>query len=175
MTTGYVGEIRLFAGNYAPQSWLFCFGQILPISQYEVLFNLIGTTFGGDGQTNFGLPDLRGRVPIHQGTGVGLTPRTLGTSGGEETVTLTSNQLPSHTHMVLAGTSAANSISPADSVPATPSSGALYLPPGSGQNPVSPVMAAISQAGGSQPHENMMPSLALAPIICVLGIYPQPN
>src|ERR1700745_1125064 len=100
MAQPYVGEIRMFAGNFAPAGWMFCEGQLLPISEYEPLFNLIGTTYGGDGQSTFALPDLRGRVPVHMGTGGGLSTYTIGESGGVESVTLNQQQIPVHNHMV---------------------------------------------------------------------------
>src|ERR1700749_2572272 len=106
MAQPYVGEIRMFAGNFAPAGWMFCAGQLLPISEYETLFNLIGTTYGGDGQSTFGLPDLRGRLPIHMGQGVGLSTRFLSETGGVETVTLTLQQLPQHNHSLFASLNA---------------------------------------------------------------------
>jgi microcystin-dependent protein len=116
MTTPYVGEIRMFGFSRTPTGWLACDGSVLPISQYETLYTLIGTAYGGDGQSTFALPDLRGRVPIHQGTGRNLTPRTLGQIGGTEQVVLTSGQIPSHSHIVLASTQAATTGTPASTV-----------------------------------------------------------
>src|SRR5215471_18916874 len=113
MSQPYLGEIRMFAGNFAPAGWMFCEGQLLPISEYESLFNLIGTTYGGDGQSTFGLPDLRGRVPLHFGNGF-----TLAETGGVETVTLTVSQIPAHTHTMLASTGAATTADPTNGFPA---------------------------------------------------------
>src|SRR5947209_10197062 len=113
MAQPYVGEIRIFAGNFAPAGWMFCEGQLLPISENETLFQLIGTTYGGDGQSTFGLPDLRGRIPLHQGNGF-----TLAETGGVETVTLTVSQIPAHTHAYLGSNNPANTTSPANNVPA---------------------------------------------------------
>src|SRR5215469_5557437 len=113
MAQPYIGEIRMFAGNFAPAGWMFCQGQLLSISQYETLFNLIGTTYGGDGQSTFALPDLRGRLPIHQGPGF-----TLAAAGGVEKVTLTANQIPAHSHPLLASSNQASSTNPANQVPA---------------------------------------------------------
>ena len=108
MPDPYVGELRLFAGTFAPSGWALCQGQLVPISESDMLFNLIGTTYGGDGQNNFALPDLRGRVPVHQGQGPGLTPRTIGQSGGSESVTLQTSEVPVHTHTLFASTAAAS-------------------------------------------------------------------
>src|SRR6266545_636382 len=113
MADPFIGEIRMFGGNFAPLGWAFCNGQLLAISQYDALFALIGTTYGGDGQTTFALPNLQGRIPIHMGTGGGLSPRTIGESSGTETVTLTVDQLPMHDHQFVGTTSAASVASPA--------------------------------------------------------------
>jgi len=166
MAQPYVGEIRMFAGNFAPAGWMFCEGQLLPISENETLFNLIGTTYGGDGQTTFGLPDLRGRLPIHQGNSF-----TLGQSGGEETVTLTVPQMPAHTHAFLATTSPASSPSPVNQVPGI-SQAATITPYGS-DNPRVPLSpASVSTVGGSQPHNNFQPYLCVDFIISLFGIFP---
>src|SRR5512147_1627273 len=145
MAQPYVGEIRMFAGNFAPAGWMFCEGQLLPISEYETLFNLIGTTYGGDGQETFGLPDLRGRIPIHQGNGF-----TLAETGGVETVTLTVSQIPSHTHPLLADVQPAESGAAAGRVLAQADVD-LYAP-----TTADAAMAsqAVSPVGGSQPHNN---------------------
>lgn len=162
----YVGEIRMFAGNYAPQGWALCNGQLLSIAEYDVLFALLGTTYGGDGQTTFGLPDLQGRAPLHVST-----TYPLGSKGGTETVTLTANQMPMHTHVPNATTSTAESTDPSNKVWAkgTYESYAAVAPDAA----MSP--ASISAAGGSQPHENMMPSLAISYIISLYGIFPSSN
>jgi microcystin-dependent protein len=159
----------MFAGNFAPRGWAFCDGQLLAVSQNDALFSLLGTIYGGDGRTTFGLPDLRGRIPIHAGHGPGLSERRLGAKGGEEAVTLTVNQLPSHSH-ALTGTSAgATSIDPVGNAPAQGL--ADYL------NPRSPVNLnmnpqAVGNTGGSRSHTNLMPYLCVHFIIALFGIYP---
>lgn len=170
MATPYIGEIRMFGGNFAPQGWAFCSGQILPISDYDVLFNLIGTTYGGDGQSTFALPDLRSRVPIHMGTN-GANTYVLGQNGGVETVTLTQNQMPVHTHPVYAS-STGGSDNPANNVwgnaPQT-------KPYGTAPGPAAMNTASVGNAGGNQPHDNMVPFLAINFIIALEGVYPSPN
>jgi microcystin-dependent protein len=167
MAQPYVGEIRMFAGNFAPAGWMFCQGQLLPISENETLFQLIGTTYGGDGQSTFGLPDLRGRIPLHQGNGF-----TLAEQGGAEAVTITVNQLPAHTHPLVAVGASGNQTSPAGALPAQSFNIAPYIndaPTGNfNVNAVGPV-------GGSQPHENLMPFLCLDFIISLFGIFPSPT
>src|SRR5437870_608914 len=146
MAQPYVGEIRMFAGNFAPAGWMFCEGQLLPISENETLFNLIGTTYGGDGQSTFALPDLRGRLPLHQGNG-----SVLAETGGVEEVTLTVQQIPAHTHALLATTNPASSNSPTNQLPALTQ--ASTITPYGQDNPLVPLLAqAISPVGGSQPH-----------------------
>lgn len=174
MAQPYVGEIRLFAGNFAPNGWMFCDGQLLPISENETLFVLIGTTYGGDGQSTFALPDLRGRVPIHHGSGPGGSHYVLAETVGSETVTLTVNQIPSHSHSLMANGSPAAllSASPAGNVLARPTSLDAYRLGWPGQ-----LMAgqAIAPAGGSQPHDNMQPYLCINFIISLYGIFPSPT
>ncbi len=169
----YLGEIRMFAGNFAPVGYAFCNGQLLLISEYEALFTLIGTTYGGDGQTTFALPDLRGRLPMHQGTGAGLSTRVIGQTGGSETVTLTLNQLPQHTHVATGSGTDGNSLSPAGNVWAAGAGGA------NAYNNTAPNTAmnaqTIGQAGGNQPHEIMSPFLAINFIIALLGRFPSRN
>jgi microcystin-dependent protein len=160
----YVGEIRMFAGNFAPAGWMFCEGQLLPISEYETLFNLIGTTYGGDGQSTFALPDLRGRLPIHQGNGF-----TLAETGGAEEITLTVNQIPAHTHAALGSTSPANSSDPTNKVWAATTAARPYAAAGANAN-MAP--AAIGSTGGSQPHTNFAPYLCVDFIISLFGIFP---
>lgn len=172
MTTPYVGEIRLFGGTFAPLGWMFCDGALLPISEYDTLFNLIGTTYGGDGQSTFALPDLRGRVPMHQGKGPGLTQRVLGEKSGTETVTLVSSQLPIHTHAATANSGAGNSASPGNNVWAANSNTTALQFTASTASPASMNPAAISPVGGNQPHENRMPFVAVNYIISLFGIYP---
>lgn len=167
-----VGEIRMFAGNFAPAGWMFCDGTLLPIAEYETLFVLIGTTYGGDGETTFALPDFRGRVPVHIGNG-----HVLGESAGTESVTLTQAQLPGHTHLLGASAAApapatvAIDITAATPyVPASPAAKPrLYAPPGAS----TPMAASlIGPAGGSQPHNNMAPWLGISFIIALFGIFP---
>jgi microcystin-dependent protein len=164
MAQPYVGEIRIFAGNFAPVGWMFCEGQLLPISEYETLFNLIGTTYGGDGQSTFGLPDLRGRIPLHQGNGF-----TLAQTGGAETVTLTVSQIPSHSHPLLATSNMGNQTSPTNNVLAQSSVTSLYIEDTPTAN-LSPL--AIASTGGSQPHNNFQPYLCVDFIISLFGIFP---
>jgi microcystin-dependent protein len=173
MSTPFVGEIRMFAGSFAPLDWMFCEGQLLPISENETLFTLIGTTYGGDGQQTFGLPDLRGRVPIHMGNGAGLSNRIIGEMSGVETVTLNTNQIPAHSHTFLGTSSTASATSPANNVVATPSSIDLYRPTAV---PAAAMAAnALGVQGGSQPHENMQPFLCVSFIISLFGIFPNQN
>jgi len=170
----YVGEIRMFAGNFAPAGWMFCDGSLLPIAEYEVLFVLIGTIYGGDGQQTFALPDFRSRVPIHMGNG-----HQLGELGGAETATLGTAELPAHTHMLGAssGAPAVASVAiditgPVTYVPGSPAAKPrLYAPPGSSV----PMAAAIKPAGGSQPHNNMAPYLGINFIISLFGVFPSQN
>lgn len=166
MAQPYVGEIRMFAGNFAPAGWMFCEGQLLPISENETLFQLIGTTYGGDGQSTFALPDLRGRIPIHQGNGF-----ILAETGGAEEITLTTQQIPAHSHPVLASTSTASGTSPGDSLFASALQDvyvedltAVNLDPG-----------AVSLVGGAQPHTNFQPYLCVDFIISLYGIFPSPT
>jgi microcystin-dependent protein len=165
MSQPYIGEIRMFGGNFAPAGWMLCNGQLLPISEYETLFNLIGTTYGGDGQSTFGLPDLRGRLPIHTGSGFPLSA-----SGGVETVTLTTNQTPAHTHPVLATTNPNTGTLP----------GGNYLANGPDiydQNKAgnATMAAAISSFGGNQAHNNFQPYLCVNFILSLFGVYPSPS
>lgn len=169
MAQPYVGEIRIFAGNFAPAGWEFCSGQLLPISENETLFQLIGTTYGGDGQETFALPDLRSRVPIHQGQGGGLSNRILAETGGTEEITLTVQQLPVHSHTPLANSNAGNEPSPINNVWAAQSIVNQYT----SVTPVVPLgVPSMSAAGGSQPHENIQPYLCLNFIISLFGIFP---
>jgi microcystin-dependent protein len=173
MSQPYVGEIRMFAGNFAPAGWMFCQGQTLPISEYETLFNLIGTTYGGDGQSTFQLPDLQGRVPVHIGTGGGLSTYSLGQNGGTESVTLTTQQIPNHNHQLLA-TDSGPQLSPLNGVPAVANSTLkgtnVYNPPSG--NPITMPAGSIQNTGGSQPHDNMAPFLVIDFIISLFGIFP---
>lgn len=159
----YIGEIRMFAGNFAPAGWALCAGQLLAISENDALFTLIGTTYGGDGQNTFALPDLRSRVPMHQGNG-----HVLGEMGGVESVTLTTNQIPSHTH-VPAASNAGSATSPAGNVWAN-SAALQFAPATSPLVPMNP--GVIGTSGGSQPHDNMLPYLTINFIIALYGIFP---
>jgi microcystin-dependent protein len=166
MAQPYVGEIRMFAGNFAPAGWMFCEGQLLPISENETLFQLIGTTYGGDGQSTFALPDLRGRLPLHQGSGF-----TLAETGGVEEVTLTVSQIPAHAHPLLGSTASASSTDAVGNVGARITGAAVFaygtdLP----LQPLSPV--AVASVGGSQPHTNFQPYLCINFIISLFGIFP---
>jgi microcystin-dependent protein len=167
MAQPYVGEIRMFAGNFAPAGWMFCEGQLLPISENETLFNLIGTTYGGDGQSTFGLPDLRGRIPIHQGNGF-----ILAETGGAEEITLTVNQIPVHSHPLQATTNVANQSSPLNNVLAQSTTADLYIE--DIQN-VSLAPTSMGAVGGSQPHTNFQPYLCINFIISLFGIFPSPT
>jgi microcystin-dependent protein len=166
MAQPYVGEIRMFGGNFAPAGWMFCEGQLLPISENETLFNLIGTTYGGDGQSTFALPDLRGRIPIHFGNGF-----LLAETGGVESVTLTTQQIPVHTHPMLASQTAATTLDPTDNILATAPLATTF--PYGTDNPLTPLAAkAVSIVGGSQPHDNFQPYLCIDFIISLFGIFP---
>jgi len=160
----YVGEIRMFAGNFAPSGWLFCEGQLLPISENPTLFQLIGTTYGGDGESTFALPDLRGRIPLHSGNGF-----TLGETGGVEAVTLTVSQIPAHNHPMLASADPATTANPQDNVAAATATATPYFN-NAPATPMSP--QAISAVGGSQPHNNFQPYLCVDFIISLFGIFP---
>jgi len=166
MAQPYVGEIRMFAGNFAPAGWMFCEGQLLPISEYETLFNLIGTTYGGDGQSTFALPDLRGRLPLHQGNGF-----ILAETGGAEEITLTVSQIPAHSHPMLATANNAAGTSPAGTVFAVvPTVGVTPYGADTPRATINP--SSISAVGGSQPHTNFQPYLCVDFIISLFGIFP---
>lgn len=166
MAQPYVGEIRIFAGNFAPAGWMFCEGQLLPISENETLFQLIGTTYGGDGQSTFALPDMRGRIPLHQGNGF-----ILAETGGAEEITLTVNQIPAHTHPLLGTNNIASGPNPQGTVFAR-STADVYT------NQVTAVNmnpTTVSPTGGSQPHTNFQPYLCVNFIISLFGIFPSPT
>jgi microcystin-dependent protein len=167
MAQPYVGEIRMFGGNFAPAGWMFCEGQLLPISENETLFQLIGTTYGGDGESTFALPDLRGRIPIHQGNGF-----ILAETGGAEEITLTVNQVPAHSHPLLASSGPGTASTPIGNVLAESPSVSLYIEdsPNSNLNP-----QAVAPVGGSQPHTNFQPYLCVDFIISLFGIFPSPT
>lgn len=167
MAQPYVGEIRMFAGNFAPAGWMFCEGQLLPISENETLFQLIGTTYGGDGQSTFALPDLRGRIPIHQGNGF-----VLAETGGAEEITLTVNQISAHSHPFLATTNPGATTNPQPNLPANSPNVQVYIEDVAGVNMSA---QAIGSTGGSQPHTNFQPYLCIDFIISLFGIFPSPT
>jgi microcystin-dependent protein len=164
MATPYVGEIKMFAGNFAPAGWELCNGQIISITEYETLFNLIGTSYGGDGQETFALPDMRGRVPLHQGNGF-----VMAETGGVENVTLTASQIPAHSHPMLASSDPSNSPNPGSNFIGTSSQVNAFFSdiPSTNMN-----AAAVSSVGGNQSHNNMQPFLGINYIISLFGIYP---
>ncbi|HEV8370195.1 MAG TPA: tail fiber protein [Pyrinomonadaceae bacterium] len=167
MAQPYVGEIRMFAGNFPPSGWMFCEGQLIPISENDTLFQLIGTTYGGDGESTFALPQLQGRIPIHQGNGFILAEQ-----GGAEEITLTVNQIPAHSHPLLASGDVGNQVNVAGSLTSN-SQGALpYI---EDAPTVNMNTAAITIVGGSQPHSNFQPYLCINFIISLFGIFPTPT
>ena len=175
MTSKYLGEIRMFGGNFAPSQNAMCAGQLLNIAQNTALFSLLGTYYGGNGQTTFGLPDLRGRVPVCMGTGLGLSTYNIGQAGGTETVALQTNQMPSHNHMMLANSANASLPTPGGNMACSQIAPAKGFWVASGANTGSPIAMnhnALTQAGGSQPHENRMPILTISFIIALSGIFP---
>lgn len=170
----FIGQIAMFAGNFAPRGWAFCDGQLLSIAENSALFSLLGTTYGGDGRTTFGLPDLRGRFPLHPGNGPGLTPRSLGEKGGVESVTLAANQMPSHTHtnQALAQTTAGTDSDPTGKVPAAGRN--FYADIAAGPTTVLASQTSGS-TGGGQAHTNVPPFQGVNFIIALIGIYPSRN
>ncbi len=167
MAQPYVGEIRMFAGNFAPAGWMFCEGQLLPISENETLFQLIGTTYGGDGESTFALPDLRGRLPMHQGNGF-----ILAETGGAEEITLTVNQIPTHNHAFLVSSNPATSNTPIGNLLGEQGTINLFLVDAPNQ---SMNAGSVSPVGGSQPHTNFQPYLCIDFIISLFGIFPSPT
>ncbi len=171
MSEPFIAEIRIFAGNFAPRSWAFCNGQLLPIAQNTALFSLIGTTYGGDGRTTTALPNLQGKAPMHPGRGPGLTVRQLGQTGGSETVSLTEAQMPSHNHSLLAANAPGTSFSPtATSYLARSVGGNVYDSNDDSSNALN--ADTLHNTGGSQAHNNMQPFLAINYIIALQGLYP---
>jgi microcystin-dependent protein len=161
----------LFAGSFAPAGWAMCQGQLMPISQNETLFNLIGTTYGGDGQSTFALPDLQGRVPMHQGQGPGISQTyTIGEKAGVESVTLSTQQIPVHNHAFLVNSAIGTQTSPTNNFMAAPLSGKAYIAGTPDKNMAANLAAPV---GGSQPHENMQPYLCITYIISLFGVFPQ--
>jgi microcystin-dependent protein len=172
----FIGEIRMFGGNFAPAGWAFCDGQTMAISENDTLFNLIGTTYGGDGQETFNLPDLQGRVPIHMGTDPSGNTYTLAEAAGTESVTLTTQQIPIHSHAVLA-TAGGQVLSPSNTATLAQATGGpqgveIFVPPA---NLVALNAASVGPSGGSQPHENCQPFLVINFILSLYGIYPSPT
>jgi microcystin-dependent protein len=172
MSNPFLGEIRIFGGNFAPRGWAFCNGQLLPISQNTALFSLLGTTYGGDGRTTFALPDLQGRFPMHPGQGAGLSVHVLGEPGGESTVTLGEAEVPPHNHAMFATDSYATTDTPSPSVGLAQTAGApIYA----GAGDLVPLADAVVAEGGDQAHANRPPYLALSFIIAMQGIFPARN
>ncbi len=170
MSEPFVGEIRMFAGNFAPRGWAFCDGQLLAVSQNDALFSLLGTVYGGDGRTTFGLPDVRGRIPIHAGHGPGLSERRLGSKGGAENVTLTVNQLPSHHHNWEVSNTDAVNLTPENNAYANTLNADVYQ---ESPNDLENMNTnAVGNTGGSRSHTNLMPFLCIHFIIALVGIYP---
>src|SRR5919198_4794061 len=164
MAEPFIGEIRMFAGNFAPEGWAFCNGQLLAISENDALFNLTGTTYGGDGQTTFALPNLQSRVPIHQGNNF-----TLGQTGGVETVTLTTQQIPAHSHPWLGSLNQAGATNPPTNVVGQMPGGNVYI---EDQTSVALNDQSLQSVGGGQPHDNLQPYLTISFIIALFGIFP---
>jgi len=171
MSDPFIGEIKMFGGTFAPRGWALCNGQLLAISQNQALFSLVGTYYGGDGRTTFGLPDLRGRVPIHQGSGPGLTPRSIGDKVGVERVTLTPGELPAHSHDLRCAQARSDTQNPHANVLARGTED-LYGP---ADNLVELSPSALSTVGGSQQHNNMQPFIGINFIIALQGVFPSRN
>jgi microcystin-dependent protein len=166
MSEAFMGEIRIMSFNFPPRNWALCNGQFLPINQNQALFSLLGTQYGGNGQTTFALPDLRGRVPLHFGQSYGI-----GQTGGEASHTVSQSEMPQHAHFLMGTTGAADQTSPAGNSFARPAS-YVYKPP---QQPIAMSPAAVTNVGGSQPHENRQPFTVLSYCICLIGIFPSRN
>ena len=171
MAEPFIGEIRMFGGNFAPRNWAFCDGQLLAVSQHDALFSLLGTTYGGDGRTTFGLPDLRGRVPVHVGSGPGLSPRSWGQKSGIENVALSTSHLPAHNHTLPAYEDFADQKDPTGHVPAKADDGE--------QNfcsvPADTALRNTANTGSGQQHSNVQPFLCISYIIALYGVYPSRN
>ncbi len=174
MAEPFLGQIMMFAGTFAPSNWAMCNGQLMPISQNQSLYNLIGTKYGGDGTTAFALPDLRGRIPIHMGQGANLSNRQIGESGGVEEVTLSVDQMPSHTHSPRCAIHVTNQqYTPVNNLWTTEPQAQLYPYDNSGKAPAGTMASlAIRPAGGGQPHSNLQPYLTVTYCICLSGLYP---
>ena len=167
MAQPFIGEIRMFAGSFAPAGWMLCQGQLLPISENDTLFVVLGTTYGGDGQETFALPNLSGRIPIHEGNGF-----ILGESGGVESVTLTTNQIPVHSHAAIASLDIANTPNPGDNMVARSGQVKMFF---NGSPSVAMNAGSLGPVGGSQPHTNLQPFLCINYIISLFGLFPSPT
>jgi microcystin-dependent protein len=173
MAQPYVGEIRIFAGNFPPVGWMFCDGQLLPISENETLFQLIGTTYGGDGESTFALPNLQSRVPIHMGTAPSGVTYQIGEAAGVESVTLTTQQIPIHNHAALVSLNPATELSPTNQLIGSSPTINFFI---EGTEPDTALLSqAVTPVGGSQPHENLQPYLCVNFIISLFGLFPSPN
>jgi len=175
MGSPFVGEIRMFGGNFPPNGWALCQGQLMAIDQNATLFQLIGTTYGGDGVQTFALPDLQGRVPVHQGTSTTGTTYIIGQRAGTENVTLTTQQIPLHGHLVSANASGANASTPSGQVIASGQSGPTWFSASAASPQEFLAASAVGQEGGNQPHDNMIPFLVINFIISLFGIFPTQN
>jgi microcystin-dependent protein len=178
MSEPYLGEIRMFAGNFAPRGNAYCSGQLLSIAQNSALFSLLGVAYGGDGQTTFGLPDLRGRLPVCVGQGPGLSDYDIGQQAGTESVTLTTAQMPMHNHLMAVSSNAADHPTPTGNMPAAlnaPYRGLWVNPAKATGTPLQMNANALTSVGGGQPHENRMPAVAISMIIALNGIFPSRN
>jgi len=172
MADPFVAEIRIFPFNFAPKGWAWCDGQLLPISQNTALFSLLGTTYGGNGTSNFALPDLQGRAPMHPGQGPGLSLHDLGEAAGSETVTLLESEIPAHSHALMSLPISANRTSPVDNVPARVGAGSAYVPVASAGSIVPMAPESLAPAGADQPHNNLMPYLTVNFCIALQGVFP---
>lgn len=169
MSEPFIGEIKMFAGNFAPRNWAFCDGQLLAVSQNDALFSLFGTIYGGDGRTTFGLPDMRGRIPIHIGSGPGLSARNIGSKGGREMVTMSANQVATHNHAFQASTDFAGDTSPSGNTLAASTGASLY---GDASGTAVTMNSAVIENTGGRSHDNVMPFMCIHFIVALFGIYP---
>lgn len=172
MADQFIGEIRIFAGNFAPTGWALCAGQLLPISQNTALFSLLGTYYGGDGKSTFALPDLQGSVPVHQGQGPGLSERYLGEASGAPDVTLLLSETPAHTHALMASPDPADHVAPGNTFSLAVSNPGTIYQDNTTQNQTAFAIQTIAPVGGGLPHDNRQPYLVLNFIIALQGIFP---